>query len=169
MSYGKTDSTMECTDARISAWIDGELLASEASEVERHVARCSTCGTLANALRQTSRALARLPENELVPDPGFLVRFRARRDDLSVAPWWTWRELALRLLPLAALVLVAAALSVLLSSSVGRPVGPVGSDANDRNLSALELEALGSPAGLDATGSGEPVLSIALAPFPPER
>jgi hypothetical protein len=83
--------------------------------------------------------------------------FRVRRDELSVAPWWTWRELALRLLPLAALVLVAALLSVLFSSS------------DERNLEALELEALGTESGFSATSAGEPVLSIALEPFPPER
>jgi anti-sigma factor RsiW len=150
---------MNCLEdeSKISAWIDGELSEGEASDVERHLSSCSSCKALADSLQETSRALARIQRGEISPDPGFLVRFRVRRDELSVAPWWTWRELALRLLPLAALVLVAALLSVHFSSN------------DERNLEALELEALGTEAGFSATSAGEPVLSIALEPFPPER
>jgi anti-sigma factor RsiW len=150
---------MDCLkdESKISAWLDGELSEGEASDVERHLSRCSSCKALADSLQETSRSLARIQRDEIAADPGFLARFRVRRDELSVAPWWTWRELALRLLPLAALVLVAALLSVLFSSS------------DERNLEALELEALGTEIGFSATSAGEPVLSIALEPFPPER
>lgn len=150
---------MDCRkdEPKISAWLDGELPANEASDVEQHLGHCPDCKALADSLRETSRSLGRLLESERVADPGFLVRFRARRDELSVAPWWTWRQLALRLLPLAALVLFAAFLSVAAPS------------VDEGNLEALELEALGTPTAFDSGSVGEPVLSIALAPFPPER
>lgn len=149
---------MDCREdeSKLSGWLDGELSRSEASAVERHLAQCSRCQELADSLRETGLALVRLEKRAVVADPGFLVRFRARREELSVAPWWTWRELALRLLPLAALVLVAAFLIVRFSST------------EEGNFDALELEALGTPAGFGATSAGEPVLSIALAPFPAE-
>jgi anti-sigma factor RsiW len=141
---------------RLSAWIDGELSTTEASDVESHVAGCAGCKTLAASLGETSRSLAAFLEREAASDPAFVARFRMRRDELSVAPWWTWRQLALRLLPLAAIVLVAAIASVLF------PPRP------SHSLDALELEALGTPVGFDTASAGEPVLSIALAPFPPE-
>ena len=139
---------MSCPEDRISAWIDGELAQPDASSIETHVAGCATCRELAASLRNLSTYF----EREVASDPGFIVRFRERRDQVSVAPWWTWRELALRLVPLAAAVLVAA-IAVLWMSQA-----PAGS------LQELERDALGSPVAFDS-GPGA-VLSIAFEPFP---
>ncbi len=139
---------MSCPEDRISAWIDGELGRTDASSVETHVAGCATCQELAASLRNLSQYF----ETDVASDPGFVVRFRERRDQISVAPWWTWRELALRLLPLAAAVLVAA-IAVLWMSQA-----PAGS------LQELERDALGSPVAFDS--GPEAVLSIAFEPFP---
>ena len=139
---------MSCPEDRISAWIDGELAQQDASAVETHVAGCATCQELVASLRNQFQYF----ETDVASDPGFVVRFRERRDQVSVAPWWTWRELALRLVPLAAAVLVAA-IAVLWMSPA-----PVGS------LQALEHDALGTPVEFD--NGPEAVLSIAFEPFP---
>ncbi len=138
---------MSCPEDRISAWIDGELAEPDASAVESHIAGCANCQELVASLRNLSRFF----ETEVASDPGFVVRFRERRDQVSVAPWWTWRELALRLVPLAAAVLVAA-IAVLWMSAA-----PAGS------LQELERDALGAPVAFD--NGPEAVLSIAFEPF----
>ena len=136
----------DCPEDRISIWLDGELPQGEAGVVETHVDGCASCQELVQAFG--SRTLP-----QLEPDPSFIVRFRARRDELSIAPWWTWRQLALRLLPLAAAVVAAAVLSLWIASS-----------SSESSLQALELEALGDPVAFDA--EVEAVLSIAFEPFP---
>ena len=142
---------MSChEDARLSAWVDGELAISEARDVETHVGSCAPCQELVAQLRSMSVGLSA----QLAVDPGFIVRFRERRDALSVATWWTWRQLALRLVPLAAAVLVAAVASLWLAAPPDAP------------LQALEREALGAPVVFDS--GPESVLSIAFEPFPQE-
>jgi anti-sigma factor RsiW len=135
-------------DHRISAWIDGELAEDVARSVQSHVESCPTCRELDASLRSMSRYF----ETEPSDDASFIVRFRERRDQLSIAPWWTWRQLALGLVPLAAVVLLAAVAALWASS------GP------DASLQALENEALGAPVAFDA--GPESVLSIAFEPFP---
>jgi anti-sigma factor RsiW len=139
--------------SNLSAWLDGELDVPESDEIERHLARCSSCSGLVEELREMGSAIG----VELPPDPGFVVRFRERRDAVSIAPWWTWRQLALRLVPVALGALLLAWLAV----SSARP----GAD-----LQTLEVEALGNPTSFDpdAPLAAEPVLSIALGPFPEE-
>ncbi len=137
---------MACPEDRITIWLDGELPQREAGVVETHRDGCVSCQELVQAFGART-----LPQLE--PDPSFIVRFRARRDEQSIAPWWTWRQLALRLLPLAAAVVVAALLSIWIASS-----------SSESTLQALELEALGDPVAFDA--EAEAVLSIAFEPFP---
>ena len=137
---------MACPEDRISNWLDGELPRNEARAVENHVDGCSSCQELIEAFGSRT-----LPQPE--PDPSFIVRFRERRDEQSIAPWWTWRQLALRLLPLAAAVVGAALLSIWISSSPA-----------ENSLQALELEALGNPVTFES--GAEAVLSIAFEPFP---
>ena len=136
----------DCPEDRISIWLDGELPQGEAGVVETHVDGCASCQELVRAFGART-----LPQLE--PDPSFIVRFRARRDEQSIAPWWTWRQLALGLMPLAAAVVVAALLSIWIASS-----------SSESTLQALELEALGDPVAFDA--EVEAVLSIAFEPFP---
>ena len=137
---------MACPEDRISVWLDGELPQGEAGVVETHVEGCASCQELVQAFG--SRTLPRLE-----PDPSFIVRFRARRDEQSIAPWWTWRQLALRLLPLAAAVVGAAVLSIWIAAS-----------SSESSLQALEREALGDPVAFEV--EVEAVLSIAFEPFP---
>ena len=141
---------MSCPEERISTWIDGELSERDAAAVDEHVAGCASCRDLVASLRSVSQYC----EAEVPSDPGFLVRFRERRDEVSVAPWWTWRQLALRLVPLATAVLVAAIVALFVES------GPDGS------LQEVERDALGAPVAFD--NGPEAVLSIAFEPFPEE-
>jgi anti-sigma factor RsiW len=135
-------------DDRLSAWIDGELTSDEARIVETHVDGCASCRDLVSTFASMSGKL----DVAIAPDPGFIVRFRKHRDELSVAPWWTWRQLALRLVPLAAALLVAAIVALW------------GSSPPSASLQALEREALGAPVAFD--NGPESVLSIAFEPFP---
>lgn len=140
----------------ISALVDGELDEDVAREVETRVETCPTCRDLAASFRGIRAALS--PALKTDPDPAFLARFRTRRDELSVAPWWTWRQLAMRLLPVTVAALLAAMAVVWLSTS----------GAGD--LRELEMAAIGDPtAFLPAQANGpDSVLSIALEPFPEE-
>ena len=137
-------------DPRLSAWLDGELPKEEARAVAEHVERCPACADLVASFRSWS-----FPETRAVePDPGFLVRFRERRDALGVAPGWTWRRLALGLLPVAAVLLLAALVSIW-------------TPAESETLESLEQEAIGAPIAFDS--GPEAVLSIAFEPFPAEE
>jgi anti-sigma factor RsiW len=146
---------MKCPEeeSKLSAWIDGELAASEARALESHLGDCPSCRGVLQSFRDLRAALG----GKLEPDPGFVVRFRERRDEVSIAPWWTWRQLALRLVPVALGALVLAWLAV--SSATPGP-----------DLGAFEVEALGNATSFDpdAPLAAEPVLSIALGPFPEE-
>jgi hypothetical protein len=104
-------------------------------------------------IERLSRALA-VPPDVAQPDPFFLARFRARRDALRSADRAAeiWRRITLRLLPIAASALLAAALAI--------------GSSSDRTsaLGELEMTDLGSGVAdvtLEST-SVEPVLRIAL-------
>ena len=141
-------------DVLVSPFLDDEMSQSERQEAEAHFAACETCREQLDAFQALRARLA----VSAVPDPGFLARFRARRDALSPAPWWTWRQLALRLVPLALVVLVTAVLSVWLTL----PQAP--------ELRDFELEALGNPSIFEpeSMSPDEPVLRIAIGPGPEE-
>ncbi len=146
-----------CSDieGRLSAYYDGQLAAEEGILVEKHVGTCSDCAATLASFRELSRSLEAMTE----PDPFFVTRFRARRDSLSVAPWWTWRQLALRLLPVAAAAVAAAVAAVWLTVN-----GSI-------DLGEFEHEALGSPAVVDSQllGADEltaAVIGIAIEPEP---
>ncbi|HXV62908.1 MAG TPA: zf-HC2 domain-containing protein [Vicinamibacteria bacterium] len=134
-------------DEKISAWIDAELSQEEAERVAIHVERCSTCRELASSFRSLREGLGL----EVEPDPGFVVRFRERRDE----PLWKWRRVGLRLLPFAAGALVAALITVWAAAQ------------QETDLTVLEREAIGNDT-VFARATPEPVLLIALEPFPGE-
>ena len=100
--------------------------------------------------------------SETEPDGLFLTRFRARRDELSVAPWWTWRQLAMRLVPVALILVAAATASVLFSLE---------EPAQENDIQILELQALGDFEAIpeEDRSALDPVLEITLEPFPVEE
>ncbi len=149
----------------LSAWMDGELRSARARELEAELARDPAVRARVESFSRVSRALAVSVE----PDPGFLVRHRARRAAVSVVPRWTWRQLTFRLALATAGCLLAAGLAVLQGSAGDGAPLPVGiADANP--LAVLEGELLAPFAAelggrFPDAGSGEdpePVLLIAV-------
>ena len=137
-------------DPRLSAWIDDELDDAESASVEGHLEGCPACRELADGLRALS-----WPRAEA--DPAFIVRFRRERDAESAFLGWTWRQLALRLLPVAAAALVAALVSVWVSAPQPAAVDP---------LEEVERQALGDPLAFRQGPSS--ALEIAFSPLPAE-
>ncbi len=142
-----------CDESRplLSAYLDGELPAEREATVRGHLEVCPGCRADLAALRELSVALAVRTE----PDPSFLGRFRALRDQAPVGLPWPWRKLALRLLPLAAAAVLAASAAVWVSTE-------------QNGLGELEARALGQLA-LDELTVDAPGFGIALEPFADEE
>ena len=120
-------------DERLSAYLDGE--AANPAEIESHLHSCPECRRALAELEDSSRLLAVAPATA---DPSFVARFRQRLDALETERAERWRMIAIRLMPLAAIALVAAlALTALESGGRGA----------DESFTALErtVLAVGSP------------------------
>jgi anti-sigma factor RsiW len=71
---------------RMSAYLDGELLARQRQRMERHVGECSVCRRLLGGLRLVVDALQRLPTPEGGRDPVQLAgSVRARLGEPSAS------------------------------------------------------------------------------------
>ncbi len=150
----------------LSAYLDGELSPDQTRDVEARLVSDPRFAREHRRLQEVSVFFRDCRDVRSEPDPGFLVRHRERRDDLSPVLRWTWRELGYRLAAVAALTLIAAGLSVWQAE---RPEGEILADAvpaveefdllalEDQMLVAPEFEALGEPDLAE-----EPVLLIAL-------
>src|SRR5437867_1359185 len=70
---------------RIKAWLDGELSAAQAAEMERHALECADCRLIAENYRQISARLKSFSALDVrVPAPG-VIRARARKIQLKEA------------------------------------------------------------------------------------
>lgn len=134
----------------LSRYIDDELTGSEASSVEKHLESCAACREELASFRELSHVISTTTE----PDPFFVSRFRARRDEVlgQDATWLFWRRLAVRLMPLAAAALLAAAAVVLLSERPG--------------LEEIELQAHGDGIIVDPVEEPFQMHELALEPLP---
>ena len=142
--------TCERWEPLLSLYLDGELSASDVSPLERHLESCERCREELASFRELSGVLSTDPE----PDPFFLTRFRARRDEeLGTGSVQVWRRLAVRLLPLAAAALIGAATVIWLS-------------VEDTGFVELEARHLGDGFVMATEGELFPGLQIALEPFP---
>jgi anti-sigma factor RsiW len=142
--------TCERWEPMLSLYLDGELSASDVSQLERHLEICERCREELASFRELSGVLATQPE----PDPFFLTRVRARRDEeLGTGSVQVWRRLAVRLLPLAAAALIGAAAVIWLS-------------VEEAGLAELEARQLGDGFVMATEGEPYPGLQIALEPFP---
>ena len=101
----------------LSAFLDGELDASERERVERHLPACSECRTTLDALRATVADLATLPLPEPTPQDSWALRSAIRRERRPVRRW--------QRLAMAAGGVAAAAVATLAIA-----LGPGGGDAN---------------------------------------
>lgn len=150
--------TCEQVGQELSGLLDGALEASVARTVRDHVDACDGCRLELESLERVSTALA----VRLEPDPGFIVRFRTRRDEAveeSLA-WLPWRRLALKLAPLAA----AAVIGVTTGFWLSAPSEPV---VERVAWYELEQREWGSDQAMaDEEMTARPVLHIAMEPFP---
>ena len=139
-----------------SAFLDEELPTEEHEELREHLAICSACREELESLQSISRALSVGPDS-VESDPGFMVRFRAKREaELGAAgPGFFWRWLAVRLAPLAVAAILVAIAAIWLSD-------------NQEALIDLEAQELGSGFSVvsEEAALQDPVLSIVLEPFP---
>ena len=154
----------------LSAYRDGELPSERLREVEKRLGADARFREEHLRLNQVA-AILRI---ECEPDPGFLVRHRERREDLSPVRLWTWRQLGYRLSAAAAALLVAAGLSVWQAEQpAAEPLASAVPVAEDLDLLAFEGEILAAPdpdTGFEAEfqtlaasdSAAEPVLVIAL-------
>ncbi|MGH9461684.1 MAG: anti-sigma factor family protein [Vicinamibacteria bacterium] len=136
-----------------SSFLDGEMSPGEEQAFRNHLGHCVSCREATDSLRQLSKMLSVSVET----DPGFVARFRTRRnEELEPAgSGFVWRWLAVRLAPMA-LAAVAVAAAVVWSSEP---------EPDLRELEASEL-GIGLSAEYEETALMNPVLSIALDPFP---
>jgi anti-sigma factor RsiW len=141
-------------DPLLSQLLDDELEPSEKAGLDRHLGACRRCQEEMAALRRLSGMLATHTE----PDPFFVTRFRARRDELhsGEGSWLLWRRLAIRLLPLAVAALLGAAATVWFS-------------LEEKGLSELEARELGDGFTVTMSETPYPVLQMAFEPFPGEE
>jgi anti-sigma factor RsiW len=160
---------MTCEPARgeLSRLLDDELTADDAREVRTHLEACPGCRQEFEALSQLSAVLA----TSLEPDPGFIVRFRDRRDEAiaDVVEWRVWRRLALRLAPLAAAAVFGTATGFWLSAPSQPSIELTATEAASEFVELGTLEML--EWGTDQAFATEevmvrPVLHIAMEPFP---
>ncbi|MXX86826.1 MAG: hypothetical protein F4Y71_10260 [Acidobacteria bacterium] len=154
----------------LSTYLDGELSPEQVREVEARLAADPLFRTEHLRLQQVAAVL----RVECEPDPGFVVRHRERREDLSPVRLWTWRQLGYRLSAAAAALLVAAGLSVWQAEQQGaEPLAGAVRVAEELDLLAFEGEVLAAPdpeTGFEAEfqtlaagdSAAEPVLVIAL-------
>lgn len=150
----------------LSAYLDGELAPGEARDIEDRLAADAELRAASLRLQQISAAL----QVRLEPDPGFLVRHRERREDLSPVLHWTWRQLGFRLTATAATLLVAAGLSFWQTAGLEAEAPAAVATVEEMDLFGFEGEVLAPEfetlAETDLTD--EPVLVIALGGgFPP--
>ncbi len=118
---------MSCSrmENKILPYVDGRLKASEALEVEKHLAACPACSLRVHEFRAVSGLLDELPVIE--PSPAFDVRVRARVAAEPVKQsWWAWFAPSAR---------VAFAASMLLLATVW-----LGSRPPDSSLSATDID-----------------------------
>ncbi len=139
-----------------SAFLDRELPATDGEALREHLTTCSACREELESLQSLSQVLS-VGANSAEADPGFITRFRARRDEEfgSAGPRFFWRWLAVRLAPLAVAAILVAIAAVWLSES-------------EESLIDLEARELGNgfSAVSEEAALQNPVLSIALEPFP---
>ncbi len=151
---------MTCETVRqdLSGLLDDALEAPAARAVRQHVDSCDGCRAELESLEHLSKLLAA----RLEPDPGFIVRFRMRRDQAmeeSMA-WLPWRRLALRLAPLA----TAAVIGVTAGFWLSTPSEPI---VERTAWYELESREWGSDQAMaDEELMARPALHIAMEPFP---
>jgi anti-sigma factor RsiW len=79
-----------CEDPRLSAYLDGELSAEEAAEVERHLAECATCRARLRALERIAKTLRRARPAAPAANPVIRPAFAAAPAAARRRSLWRW-------------------------------------------------------------------------------
>src|SRR3989304_2514500 len=89
-----------------SSFLDGEMAATDLQAFSQHLGSCSSARSAIDSLRRLSEVMAVSVE----PEPGFIARFRSRRQEEMErnGPGTVWRWLAARLAPLGVAALLVA-------------------------------------------------------------
>ena len=130
----------EHDEERLSAYVDGELSARQAENVERHVSSCSDCAALLEELRQTHALLSAMPSH--APRRSFVLGAEYAGAPARVEP--QRRGFGLALAPAAALSIFVALIFV--------DVGGFSSSTSDdtsSELTAANMERDVDDAGVD--------------------
>ena len=125
---------MSCQEfeARLGAYVDGELPVGETAAADAHAAECRHCAELAAREREFRRLLRRQPRETASPELRERIVARLRREA---------RRSALRPWILApALAAVAAALVVALLLPALRPSAPLVSDLVDKHIAYAQID-----------------------------
>jgi anti-sigma factor RsiW len=124
---------MSCSrvEKQMLPYVDGRLKASEAQEVEKHLAACAACRLRVNEFHAVSGLLDELPQIE--PSAAFDVRVHARVAAEPVKKsWWAWYAPSPR---------VAFAASMLLLATIWFGSRPqFGGDHGQPNVDQLQIQ-----------------------------
>jgi mycothiol system anti-sigma-R factor len=135
---------MNCSEARtrLSAYVDGELTASEIAAVEGHCLECRACAALVRAEREFRQLLRRQPREAAPAELRARIRQRVRREAVVA--------LARRWVPVSAVA--AAAAVVVLVLMPARTPPPLVADLVDKHIAYAQIE---RPAELASTDPRE--------------
>ena len=123
---------MNCSEVwtRLSAYVDGELMVSEITEVDGHCVECRECAALVGTERELRQLLRRQPREAAPAELRARIRGRIRHQ-AAVAKGRRW-------LPLSALAVAAAILVVVLLPARTPP--PLMADLVDKHIAYAQIE-----------------------------
>lgn len=162
----------EHSGEQLSAYLDGELNARQASAVERHLADCVACSALLEDLRNAKSMLAAMPRE--TPRRSFVLGPEQARERVPARPL---RRSALTFAPAIALTVFVALLVVDLGSFTGSPAshnaasGALKTSANQQAVAADSAVRAPSVEGFapQAPSAGAGAGAAAQAPAVPDQ
>jgi hypothetical protein len=145
---------------RLSAYLDGDLAASDREAVARHLADCRKCSAVLGDLGRVTRAARELEDREPATDlwPGIAGRLESRAESRAV-PIHAARPRRRFSFTMPQLAAAAIALIVLSAAAVWWGSPRTGSVAVDRSAVGSAPETMGVPVSLEA----DPAYTDALA------
>ncbi|HEY2993238.1 MAG TPA: zf-HC2 domain-containing protein [Methylomirabilota bacterium] len=135
---------MNCSEirARLHAYVDGELMASDIAEVDGHCMECRQCAALVSAEREFRQLLRRQPRDAAPSELRAHIIRRIRRDAVFAK--------GRRWLPVSGVAVAAAIVAALLLPARTPP--PLVADLVDKHIAYAQIE---RPAELASTDPAE--------------
>jgi mycothiol system anti-sigma-R factor len=124
---------MNCTDvqARLHAYVDGELAVGEIAAIDAHCAECRQCEALARGERDFRLLLRRQPREAASPELRARIVGRIRRE-ARLTQWRPWL--------LVPAVAVAAAVVLMVALPWSRQSPPLVADLVDKHIAYAQIE-----------------------------